>query len=287
MERRQILKAALAGTVFLRAGIATALSGKNPATVSQLRFPQGVASADPKPDSIMLWTRVAPESSPTSVDLRLLVSEHPDFNTLVLDRVVTAHGANDFTVRAVVDGLSEDKHYYYRFGTVDNSWSREGRTRTAPAPDNDRAINLAFASCQNYEQGYFGAWARMITEDKACPTSHQIDFVLHLGDFIYERYHGINSEGERYARPLPSFPDGQQDGHRSYAWTLADYRHLYKVYLADPQLQAARARWPFVATWDDHEFSNDNYQSVATYHDQRVGQARLVLGLSAARGKQI
>ena len=112
---------------------------------------------------------------------------------------------------------------------------------------------MAFVCCQSYEQAYYGSWARMLADDKAKSDSEQIDFVLHLGDFIYER------SGPKLANDMPvppdrcpPFPDGVQQDDYSYALTLADYRHLYKTYLSDPNLQEARARWPFICTWDDH-----------------------------------
>ncbi len=99
----------------------------------------------------------------------------------------------------------------------------------------------------------------------AAPAGEQIDFVLHTGDFINERVFPKRYRGGDQPRLPPPFPDGANDDSNDYAVSLADYRHLYKTYLGDPHLQAARARWPFVCTWDDHEFSNNGYQSYSTY----------------------
>jgi alkaline phosphatase D len=89
--------------------------------------------------------------------------------------------------------------------------------------------------------------------------------VLHLGDFIYERIWQKRTNSTGHVRKVPPLPDGVESGETRHADSLADYRHLYRSYLEDPHLQEARARWPFVCTWDDHEFSNDNFQSFSTY----------------------
>ena len=264
MNRRGFLH--IAGTAYLSAGLpfsAAAIAAQG----SRVTFPQGVASADPLPDSVMLWTRaLAPGVG--NIPLVLQVGTDENFQQLVIEEKLVAETANDHTVRAHIDGLAPGRHYYYRFLAEDGGSSRTGRTMTAPDPDSDTPFRLAFASCQNYEQGYYGAWARMLSEDSERSAPERIQFVLHLGDFIYERYLNRQSRGQRFVRLLPPFPDGATDGERIWADSLADYRHLYKTHLDDPQLQAARARWPFICTWDDHEFSNDNFQHFSTYTEQ-------------------
>ena len=262
-NRREFLR--MAGTVSLSAGLpcsAAALAGPGP-----VHFPQGVASGDPSPDSVYLWTRAEHrgDRAATALNLVLQVATDADFTQLVVEESLRAVAANDFTVRAHVDGLDPGRHYHYRFLARAGGQSRSGRTLTAPDPTDPRPTHLAFASCQNYEQGYFGAWGRMLTEDLRRAAARQIQFVLHLGDFIYERYNNGPRAGQAFARRLPALPDGAGDGRRVWAESLADYRHLYKVYLSDPHLQAARARWPFICTWDDHEFSNDNFRHFSTY----------------------
>lgn len=236
-----------------------------------VRFPQGVASGDPQPDSVMLWTRAEPAVA-GEIELLLQVSGSEDFSRVIIEEKITALADNDYTVRAHISGLKPARHYYYRFLATAGGDSRVGRTMTAPEPDDPRAVNLAFASCQNYEQGYFGAWSRMISEDQQQAADQQIQFVLHLGDFIYERYRNKAAKGDRLVRRLPDFPDGANNDKRVWAHSLADYRHLYKTYLNDPHLQAARARWPFVCTWDDHEFSNDGFQHFSTYGDEPLAE---------------
>lgn len=230
------------------------------------RFPQGVASGDPSPESVVLWTRVeAVDGDRASVPLRLEVALDAGFTTLVAERTVQATADSDHTVRVIVQGLEPDTRYFYRFRAGADVTPLTGRTRTAPAPDADRPVRLAFASCQSYEAGWYDAWRHLVAVDEAAPDDEQLDFVLHLGDFIYE---ALGYGAARRIDPLPS--GGGQVGEgaewaSSHAVTLDDYRHLWKTYLADPDLQVARARFPFVMTWDDHEFTDDAWQTASTY----------------------
>ncbi len=263
ITRRELVGLLSSSTFFLT--VSPHLAADNPGPPrTPLRFAQGVASGDPQPDAVMLWTRAEPETA-MPVEVLLEVSSDEDFSDIILSSQLATGPESDYTVRAYVDGLAPERYYYYRFRGGADTVSRTGRTRTAPDPATGRAVNLAFVSCQSYEQGYFGAWARMIEEDRAKAAGEEIEFVLHLGDFIYERCWNSFVDGSELARRVPAFPDGMTTDKNRYAVSLADYRHLYKVYLSDPHLQEARARWPFIVTWDDHEYSNDNYQSVSTY----------------------
>ncbi len=240
-----------------RLGAATGVSGR-------FHFPQGLASGDPTPTSIMLWTRVVARLASTAdVDLVAQISPRPDFTVITAERRVTATAASDHTVRLLVTGLEPDTTYYYRFRAGADATDLLGRTRTAPPADSERPVRLAFASCQSYEGGYYHAWRTLLNEDHAARADQRIDFVLHLGDFIYEAL------GYGAARAIAGLPSGGGSlpgfAEKGYALTLEDYRFLYKTYLADPDLRAARARWPFVCTWDDHEFSDDCWQSASTY----------------------
>ncbi|MBI1239455.1 MAG: hypothetical protein GC199_08950 [Alphaproteobacteria bacterium] len=307
MDRRSVLRAmaGLAGTFVVTARAHAQTNATSPlqgpaaaegslADRGTFRFPQGVASADPLPDQIILWTRVestAGETGAVSVTVEMAPDE--SFAEIVLTRTVAVTQASDHTLRIIARGLNPDTFYFYRF-RAGADVSRTGRTRTAPAPEADRAVRFAFASCQNYEQGFYGAWARMVADDTARPAGEQLDFVLFLGDFIYEvrgDRHGIDMRtdpqwlrgADGAARGIPPFPDGSAEwpatAYNTYpgaknAVSLADYRHLYKLYLTDPHLQDARARWPFVSTWDDHEFTNDAWQSFDTYFNDGNGAQR-------------
>jgi alkaline phosphatase D len=266
VTRRRFLGALSGSTFFLTVGAAGSRATERPDALAQLDFPQGVASGDPQSDGIMLWTRAVPTAhNARPVRMMLQISEQMDFKALVLQEPLETSADSDFTVRAYVDGLASDSHYYYRFLGAGDSLSRTGRTRTAPAPGQAVNVNLAFASCQSYEQAHYGSWARMLEEDRKAPEGERIDFVLHLGDFIYERCWHRHIDGGPQSRRVPPFPDGVDTEENRFAVSLADYRHLYRTYLSDPHLQAARANWPFVCTWDDHEFANDCFQSFSTY----------------------
>jgi alkaline phosphatase D len=266
VTRRQLLGLLSGSTLYLTVNPARVLSAELPVDAPLLDFPQGVASGDPQPEGIMLWTRAVPAGESNSpVRLLLQLSTERNFSTLLLQEQVQTSFDADYTVRTYIDGLSPDTQYYYRFLGGNDSASRTGRTRTAPAANDTRPVNLAFASCQSFEQAYYGSWARMLEEDRAAPEEDRIQFVLHLGDFIYERCWHQRVDGSPQSRIVPPFPDGVDTEENRYAVSLADYRHLYKTYLSDPHLQEARANWPFICTWDDHEFSNDNFQSYATY----------------------
>lgn len=248
-------------------------------------FPQGLASGDPQPDAVLLWTRVTPvgnttQAHDTPIELQVQLSTSEDFSTLLVERAVTAHPKDDHTIRILVSDLMPDTHYFYRFIAGQDISPLVGRTRTAPAQNSKRAVNYAFVSCQNFEQGYFSALRRLVKDDLASAPDQQIEFVLHLGDFIYE-HTGDVPEDMTPVRHIGPLPDGSApwtpDGTRSW-WqaggqapeTIRDYRYLYKTYLGDPDLQAARARFPFIHTWDDHEFTNDAWQAHDTYFDDGI-----------------
>ncbi|MFW5802978.1 MAG: alkaline phosphatase D family protein [Verrucomicrobiota bacterium] len=264
LTRRTFLAFGAAGLSVVAASPLNALDAlPEDDSARKVGFPQGVASGDPTPDSVVLWTRMIPEDGPDApVEGVVEMSQDADFDTLIVRQAVTARPENDHTVRVVVTDLDSDQTYYYRFVSGEAvSWPL-GRTRTAPAADSERPVRFAAASCQNYEQGRYGAWRMLVEQDQAAPETEQIDFVLFLGDFIYEAI-GYGQE-----RQVPDFPSGGleiDDGARRCAATLEDYRHLYRTYLTDPDLMQARARFPFVCTWDDHEFSNDSWQSQSTY----------------------
>jgi alkaline phosphatase D len=243
------------------------------------QFPQGVASGDPTPTTVMLWTRAVPKSGDAAVEVRLEVSEDDDFSEVVVMEMLTAEKADDHTLRVLVKELSPNRLYYYRF-SIGSEKSRVGRTRTAPEADADVEPRFAWASCQDYASSYYGAYRRLLNEDAKKSDAEQLHFVLHVGDFVYETrdadfMSAVTDDLERVAlesadgkpRLVPEFPGGgaKREDNTNYAESLDDYRHIYKNYLLDPDLQEARARWPFINVWDDHEFTDDCWQSQANY----------------------
>jgi len=178
ITRRNMLGLMSSSTFFLTVAPGSVISAELPSDAPTLKFPQGVASGDPQPDGIMLWTRAVPAAQiNTPVHLLLQVSSNRDFSTLLLQDNIQTNANSDYTVRTYIDGLAPDTHYYYRFIGADKSLSRTGRTRTAPAQGQPSKVNLAFVSCQSFEQGYYGSWARMLKEDRAADTTDQIQFV--------------------------------------------------------------------------------------------------------------
>lgn len=249
-------------------------------------FPQGVASGDPTPNTVILWTRAEPtDAARDALDILMQVSETEDFARVIVEETVVAERRFDYVVKVKATKLRPDTRYHFRFGVEGRAPFTAGRTRTAPTADSTRDVRLAFASCQGYQNGFFDAWAWLVERDQAAPDNEQLDFVLHLGDFIYEHIYPTG------VRPIAPFPDAQaQMPAGSYvtatlpipAQTLDDYRHLYRTYLTDPDLQAARARFPFVCIWDDHEFSNDCWQSFSNYGwDDKPEQRRRVAAMRA------
>ena len=137
---------------------------------SAYRFPQGVASADPQPDGILLWTRVVSEDVNTeAIELRVQLVRDEDFSEVLLDQQVLAEKDLDFTVRCFVDGLEPDGRYFYRFLSPDGGVSRIGRTRTAPSEEAETILTVGVCSCQHYARGFFSAYRRMLLDDQQAP----------------------------------------------------------------------------------------------------------------------
>ena len=249
-------------------------------------FPQGLAAGDPRPESVLLWTRAQPSAGEEerAIELRVRVTLDEAGERLVHEGVLEATPESDHTARVKLTTLSPATTYYYRFGREDSGvWSDTGRTRTAPAEDSELPLRFAIASCQEYVGRWFHAWRALAElEEREGP----VDFVLFLGDYIYEsiadpRFQELGSER---ALELPDgLPlDGLPDSENLVAYTLADYRALYRQYRADPDLRRAHARYPFVIAWDDHEFTNDAWQDVANEFDGAQGEERQTARREAA-----
>ena len=245
---------------------------------STATFPQGVASGDPQPDSVVLWTRALPgDGGAEAVVVTLEVASDSGFGNIVVTMYLTATFVSDHCVRVLVTGLQSGTAYYYRFRVGTDMVV--GQTRTAPDPADTGQVNIAWVTCQDYQAGNYGALRQMLIDDAARDPADQIHFVLHVGDVIYETVNSdfqkalddsfnpitiTNADGSQ--RLVPALPSGGgANGGNVFAATLDDYRSLYQTFLSDPDMMAARARWPFVHTWDDHEFTDDCWQSMANY----------------------
>src|SRR6201995_1604326 len=227
-------------------------------------YPEGVASGDPDPSSVILWTRRPFESGGRRV-LTVEVAEDDAFRRDLGKAAAPVSAESDWTTRVLVGRLKPARVYWYRFTDQEGNGSRVGRTITAPPANDPRPVNFAFVSCQDVNEGKLNAYRRMIFEDERAAPENQLGFVLHLGDFIYEVVESPDEVKTRYHRPIyevARIPDGGQTGKLHYPLTVDGYRAVYRGYLADPDLQDARARWPFVAMWDNHEFSWQGWQSI-------------------------
>ena len=274
ISRRSFLKAA--------AAIGASLAWVGPARGSRVHwherrdlYPQGVASGDPDPHSVILWTR-RPFAEGTRQLLTVEVAEDEAFRRVIAHAQAPVSSAADWTARVLIGGLKPARTYWYRFTDTDGNGSRVGRTITAPLPNDPRTVNFAFVSCQDVNEGKLNAYRRMIYEDERAPAAEQLDFVLHLGDFIYEVVEYPDEVKTRYDRTIyevARIPDGHKVGNFHIPLTVDGYRAIYKGYLADPDLQDARARWPFVAMWDNHEFSWQGWQSIVKAGKERPGQS--------------
>ena len=243
-------------------------------------FAEGVASGDPDAYSVLLWTRRSPDVQPVD-SLHVEVAEDESFRRVVATAQVPLSAAADWSCRVLVGGLKPASVYWYRFTDPHGYGSRVGRTITAPAEDDARPVRFAFVSCQNANQGAQNAYRRMIYEDEHASADQRLGFVLHLGDFIYEIvwYPEDRPQGmyDRRLRDIVRYQHGEKIRDFHIPTTVDDYRAVYRAYLHDPDLQDARARWPFVDMWDNHEFSWLGWQSLQKFEGEtRPAQTRKV-----------
>jgi alkaline phosphatase D len=219
-------------------------------------FEWGVASFDPTPSGVLLWTRASP-GAPT---LRWAIAADPDLADVVASGTVAVGEASDHCAVVPVDGLPGGTTWWYRFETPDGQRSPVGRTRTL-APD---AINLRIGvvSCSRFATAGFAAYRAL--------ADREVDLVVHLGDYIYED----GTSGARPAEPPHALT------------TLGDYRARYAQHRRDPDLQALHARHPMVAVWDDHDIAGNAWRDGAPGHDERRDGPWLDRLLAAGRAHE-
>jgi alkaline phosphatase D len=231
-------------------------------------FSLGVASGDPLPGGIVLWTRLAPDPlapdgrggmPELSVPVTWQIAEDPSFRTVVLTGVTRATPELGHSVHAEVSGLRPDRVYWYRF-RAGRDISETGRTRTAPSTGALlSSMSFAFTSCQSHTEGHFTALRHLAEED--------VDVVVHLGDYIYE----------------DAVPSGIGRDHlpATELFSLADYRIRYGQYKRDPHLRAAHAAHPWIIGLDDHEV-DDNWAD-DTNSEEHSGEPFLTRRAAALR----
>ncbi|KZY31967.1 alkaline phosphatase [Alcanivorax sp. HI0083] len=221
-----------------------------PDALPGVSFLHGVASGDPLSDRVILWTRVTVDrDSGEDVAVTVTVARDLAMQQTVASYTATASASSDYCVKLDATGLQPDSWYYYQFSVGDQR-SPVGRTRTFPASETfiDRA-RFAVVSCSNYPYGFFSVY-------RAVANHADLDFVLHLGDYLYE--YGAGEYGE--------FPERDpQPPHEMI--TLADYRQRHAQYKTDEDLQAVHQQFPMIAVWDDHESTDNSYRDGAGNHD--------------------
>ena len=237
--RRDFLRVGSSVVSLVALGVLPACGRERSIRVFSDPFAFGVASGDPAPDGVVLWTRLARTALdgagalPDPIAVGWEVAEDEGFGSLARSGTATAVPELGHSVHVEVGGLRPNREYFYRM-MVAGEVSPVGRTKTVPpagAPHD--ALRFAFASCQHYETGYFTALRHLSEED--------LDLIVHLGDYIYE-----------------GPPDARVRAHEGPEVTTLDgYRARYSTYRADPDLQAAHAAAPWMVTWDDHEVDND------------------------------
>ncbi len=253
-------RAVLAGS----AGAAAVIGSASPGRAASDPFLHGVASGDPLPRAVVLWTRVTPtpDATPGSgrgprVTVTWEVATDRRFRHVVRRGRTTTGPARDHTVKVDVTRLRPGTAYYYRF-SARGATSPVGRTRTAPArtatPDR---LRFGVVSCANLQAGWFSAYRHLAARD-------DLDAVIHLGDYLYEYAPGEYGHGRANTDIRPHVPAREMVG-------LADYRQRHAQYKADPDLRALHARHPFIVTWDDHEVTNDAWREGAENHQPDEG----------------
>jgi len=211
-------------------------------------FQHGVASGDPLTDRVVLWTRVT--SDRESVPVRWVVARDASLCDIVAAGTAVAEAERDHTVHVDVCGLDAGETYHYRFET-DAYVSPTGRTKTLS--DDCEQLRFAFCSCAKYNAGFFNAYARIADHER-------LDFLLHLGDYIYE------ASNTPPKRQTPGADIGRAFDPPGECRTLEDYRRRYAQYRRDPDVQRLHARLPVIATLDDHELADGAWAGGSDEH---------------------
>ncbi|WP_310497409.1 alkaline phosphatase D family protein [Sandarakinorhabdus sp.] len=246
IDRRAFLAATGAGLLLpARPALARLWAGSG--------FTHGVASGDPGPGSIKLWTRYARADGAATV-LKVEMAETPDFAQIIARAEALAGAETWGTAQARMTGLPDGRWLWYRFVAPDGTMSPPGRTRTLPQGALSR-FNIAVFSCSNRPFGHFNAYAHAAARA-------DVDLVVHLGDYIYEYQMGSYPEA-----PMP----GREMLPVDEIIAIDDYRQRYASYRVDPGLQELHRLFPMIAIWDDHEFANDTYNGGAQNHQEGEG----------------
>lgn len=240
-SRREFIKRSGASTVGI---VAASHLLSTSAAAADTVFQHGVASGDPLPDRVILWTRVTPGVAKAAISATFVVATDPALTQIVLRGSAKTNPARDNTVKVDAIGLRPNTTYYYQFN-AEGATSPVGRTKTLPSGPTT-SLRMAVVSCSNYAYGYFNAYGRIAQRA-------DLDLVMHLGDYIYEYGNGQYGTA-RTTEPLNEIV------------SLADYRARHAHYKRDVDSQAMHRQHPFVAIWDDHETANNSNKTGAENH---------------------
>lgn len=213
-------------------------------------FKYGLASGDPTSTSVILWTGISETYTNKNPEVKWHISKSSNMNSVHKSGTAIATGETSNTFKVKVVDLDPGSTYYYRF-TIGDESSKLGVTKTLS--DNAEQVRIGVISCSNYEAGYFNAYESL--------AGKTLDFVLHLGDYIYEYGPGTYGDSTLNRKHVPA----------KEILTLEDYRQRYAQYRMDPDLQLAHQKHPFITIWDDHEISNDAYKTGAQNHQEDEG----------------
>lgn len=228
-------------------------------------FPQSVASGDPRSGSIVLWTRVEDFGGSTNLSVAVQVAEDSAFEKIIAQQILSATDAHDYCVKAKVTNLTSGTTYYYRF-IYSGTASKTGRFKTSPSNSVSQPVKLAYVSCQDFTNGYYNTLLKLLETG-----NDDIDFVVHLGDYIYETTGDpsfqSNVRSVTFTDTAGAIERTAADGSTVFyaAKSVSNYRDLYKTYRGDQLLKELHEKFAFIVIWDDHEFSDDCWQDTANY----------------------
>jgi alkaline phosphatase D len=276
LTRRSFLEAVVV-TVGTLEGCSSSNSSGGPSSPptedGQQYFPQSVASGDPRPDAVVLWTRAIDASAPGDLRLTLEIAIEAAFQSLVVQKNdLPATSSHDNALKVKVTGLMPHTTYYYRFVyevSGKRYASKTGRTKTAALASDDVPVKFAVASCQDFSGRYYNAWQRL------ADLGDDLDFVLFIGDYIYETTGDPSFQTTGGTRtvtltdPTSAIQLGTASAPFYAAQSVSNYRDLYRTFRSDAFLQKVHELYPFVFIWDDHEYSDDCWGATANYFDGR------------------
>ncbi len=276
IDRRDFVASALAfGATAVLAG-PTAFASRASWSERRDLYPEGVASGDPEPESIILWTR-RPFATGKAHRLVVEIALDSDFTKVIATKRAPVLATSDWTCRVLVGGLKPSTVYWYRFSDATELAAASAARSQRRGSTTMRTVRFAFVSCQSVNEGAQNAYRRMIWEDERAPADERLGFVLHLGDFIYEVVEYPDEVPHRYDRTvfdIGKIPDARKVGNFHVPTTLAGYRMVYQAHIRDPDVQDARAHFPFVCIGDNHEFSWQGWQSFIQYGPKVIEPAQ-------------